>query len=156
MCSSCCAEAKYLCSFRPRLASFPRIYNSFFRDVERIFILTLWGNFFSVSVGIKNHFFLCPFFHVLITCTLESKTQACNNGKVKLTILRTVPLFTTARTFCASHYGPRTSNFLRKMPTNSVTIELYFYRKKFYEKCVVTPSFLFGFHKPLLRSAFPG
>ena len=34
-------------------------------------------------------------------------------------VIRTVPPFVTAHTFCASRYSPRNSYFLMKLPTDS-------------------------------------
>ena len=92
-------------------------------------------------------------------------------------LFRTVRPFSTAHTFCASREGPRNSGFLtavleRKayLGKAKLGITMHFSgiaKLKFgrgnanycflviSEKSVATPTSLFGFQQPLLRSAFP-
>ena len=56
----------------------------------------------------------------------DSSDKIHKNSKIR--VLGTVLLFATAHRFCASRDGPRRSDFLRTVPTNSVVFFCVAYR----------------------------
>ena len=55
---------------------------------------------------------------IVVTKVMESRAMA-SIRQVSRSYLRAVPPFVTAHAFCASRGCPRSSDFLRKVPTNS-------------------------------------